>query len=112
MSSDNGKVIDLRAIQNPIAGKVQLSDGVHEVRKFNAEQYQLAMRLTGADPEAILDLSVKLVAESMPTVPIAQVQKFGPELLTTLITLASQGVEAVEAAFPNAGSPEPPTSPG
>lgn len=111
MSIDNGKVIDLRTLQNAIAGKIELNEGVHDVRKFTAEQYQLAIR-PAVDPDENIERTVQLVLGCVPTLEEAQVRKFDAAVLTAIVTLASQGVDAVEKLFPNAESPEPPTSPG
>lgn len=111
MSNDNGKVIDLRSLQNAIAGKVELNEGVHDVRRFNAEQYQAALTLS-ADPQQAIERTVRLVLECAPTIPEAIARKLNPEALTLIITLASQGIDAVEKLFPNAAGPGPSTSPG
>lgn len=111
MSGGNGKVLDLRALQNQIAGKIELNEGVHDVRKFTADQYQLAIK-PALDPAENVERAVRLVLECVPTLAEAQVRKFDAAMLTAICTLASQGVAAVEQMFPNAASPEPPTSPG
>lgn len=109
--ADTSKVIDLRSLQNAIAGKIELNEGVHDVRKFTGEQYQLALAIT-ADPAENVERIVRLVSESVPTLPEMQVRKLGPEVWSAIIALASQGIDAVEKLFPNVTSPETSTPPG
>lgn len=109
MSAD--KVIDLRSLQNAIAGKVELNDGVHDVRRFNAAQYQLAVKPI-LDPDESIERSVQLVRECVPTLPEAVVRTLPPPALIAIVTLASQGIEAVGKLFPNVESPEGSPSPG
>lgn len=113
MPTPASKVIDLRSIQNEIAGRIELNEGAHDVRRLNVGQYQAAMAI-GQDGQTALDVSVQLVTEIVPTLPEAQVRKLPPQALAAIIALASQGIEAVEALLPNAPSPENPssTSPG
>lgn len=114
MAADPKKVIDLRSLQSAIAGKVELAQGVFDVRKLDVGQYQTAMAIDHqGDPRAALEASVQLVVEIMPDLPETQVRKLPPEVLSAVIALATQGVEAVEELFPNAASPETSsTSPG
>jgi tRNA U55 pseudouridine synthase TruB len=109
------KVIDLRSLQNEIAGKIELNDGVHEVRRLNVGQYQAAMRINLeqiTDPATALELSIDIASEVVPTLSREQVAQLAPAVLTAIVAFASQGIDAVERLFPNVRSPEPPTSPG
>lgn len=115
MPTDSGKILDLRALQHEIAGRVELADGVHEVRKLNVAQYQATLAIDHqGDPSAALEASVQLVAEIVPGLPVERVRQLPPAVLAAIIALATQGVAAVEALLPNAPSPENPssTSPG
>lgn len=109
--SDNGKVLDLRSLQNAIAGKIEIKEGRHDVLRFNAEQYQIALNLQ-TDPMLAIERTVALVVEIVPTLTVEQVRKQDPLVLQAIITLASQGIAAVEKLFPNAASPETSTFPG
>jgi len=111
MSETNGKVIDLRSLQNAIAGKVELNDGVHDVRKLTAEQYQIVLGNQEADEATQLALSIDMAAECT-GIPIEAIRKFPPDAIRGIVTLAGAGVAAVEKLFPNGNSPEASTSPG
>lgn len=112
--ADDTKPIDLRSLQNAIAGTVELNGGVYQVRKLNVVQYKAALAIHRAtDPDVMMDGTVQLVAE-ITGMPVADVAMLPGEVLAAIIALAMQGVEAVEALLPNAASPESSssTSPG
>lgn len=104
------KTFDLRARRNPVAGEITGVDGKdYQVLKFTGEQYELASQMGEATPATFL---YELVGEVVPTMPKEERLKLLKEECQQILIIAGQGIEAVEALFPNELSPEPPTSPG
>lgn len=106
----NGKVLDLRQLRNRVAGKVCIDDGdAHDVFKMNGVQYQ---KLSVMQPEDPATLLYELAAELVPTADREVLWRCDKDEIRGILAMASQGIEAAKSLFPNAESPEPPTSPG
>lgn len=108
------KALDLRGLKNQIAGTIQLDDEhTHVVLKLNGEQYQL-LTLEGADEATAVAHVYQVAGECVPSLGLAGAKQLHKDVIKAIITLAGQGIEAVEALFPNVKSPESgnSTSPG
>lgn len=110
MMSDK-KVFDLSARRDPVAARVQLEpEGEsYAVLKPNGFQYERIGQLTDESP--MTDLYA-LAKEFIPSAPSDSIMRLNRDEVKQIILLAGQGIEAVQALFPNGSSPEPPTSPG
>lgn len=113
MSTDPEKIISLTELQNEIAGQVEINGQKFKVRRFNVGEYQAVLRgQRQDDPDAKLETSVQLIGK-VTAMPIEQVRELQPVVMEAIVTLATQGIEAVEALLPNVPSPEQSsTSPG
>lgn len=105
------KVFDLRARRNPVAGQIRITDDerLHDVLKLNGLQYQRLEAIQDTDPATLL---YELAHECVPSLTREEVLALDRDLVGAILVLAGQGIAAVEQLFPNAESPEPPTSPG
>lgn len=103
-------VYPLTALRNPVAGVIDVNGTHHNVLKPNGLQYQEIDALNATTPVARLyDLTRQLV----PTLPESELMQFDKDMCGHVLVIASQGVQAVERAFPNADSPDGgSTSPG
>lgn len=112
--ADNGKILSLTALQEEIAGVVELYGVRHNVRAISSGQQQRIVRFQkNPDAEGYLDLAMEICCEVLdPPLPREAVEKWSAKARDAVVALASRGIEAVEEAFPNAVSPEPSTSPG
>jgi hypothetical protein len=107
--SDNVKVLSISSLRQPVAGIVEIDGERYPVRKYTGLQYQRAAALSPASPVTEL---YGLVQEVVPALPAPALLALDREQVEAILLLANQGIAAVERLFPNALSPEPPTSPG
>lgn len=104
------RVFDLRAHRDPVAGTIVANDGnPYDVFKFNGDQFQRVSQFDETTPVPAL---YDLVGEVVPTLSKDELLKLDKEQCHQILVLAGQGIEAVEALFPNVESPERQTSPG
>lgn len=104
------KKYDLRAHRSPVAGTITGLDGKdYEVQKFTGLQYQQAAQIGDATPATAL---YDLAAEVVPSMPREELNRLFKEDIQKILLCAGQGIEAIEALFPNESSPATPTSPG
>lgn len=111
MSDQNGNILDLRALEGEVAGRIQLRDGVHDVLALNADQYQ---QLATMDESNSVERLYDVAAACVPTLGADRVRTQGIKFAKAITVLAGQGIDAVQAMFPNANGPEneSSTSPG
>lgn len=101
------RLADLRSV---VAGQIQDSAGVvHDVRSITFEQHQ---SLIASDPDRDEMTRVQaLVEQLVPTLAKAEVAVLSLEGAKAITALATAGIRAVEAAYPNAVGPASATSP-
>lgn len=108
------KILRIDLIESPIAGTMEFANGErHDVLQPTVRQQQVIIALEN-EPTAdnLLEMH-KVVRALVPTLTDEQFGALSNEQMRAIITLASANIEAVEALFPLAVSPETPqTSPG
>lgn len=109
MTSDK-KVVSLTQLRDPVAGHVELDGTTYAVRKLTGGQYERLSAMTADSPAVD---AYNLVQEIVPDLPDEVRLALDKDLVAVIMTLASNGIKAVEALFPNGKSPETrSTSPG
>lgn len=106
----SGRVLRLTELRSAIAGQVEDSTGMaHDVHSITFEQHQglMATNVADADAPTVDEMTrVKnLVAQLVPTLPKNELMQLNLEAAKAITAMATAGIAAVEAAFPNAVGP-------
>lgn len=102
--------VSITQLRDPIAGVVEIDGIEYEVRKFTGHQFQTIEAMT-AETSAMV--AYDLVKEIASTIPDSVRLALDKDMIGAIMTLAGNGIEAVQALFPNAKSPATAsTSPG
>lgn len=103
------KKVRLDAIRAPVLGVVVFEGTDHEVRQMNFETHHLLESVRESGDVAGLR---QAVASVVPTLTAEQVGRLNFDQAEAILSIAGGNIAKVEQLFPNAVSPETPTSPG
>lgn len=109
------KILRIKNLRDIVAGEVEVERPDGSVEKHNVLQMDFdahqALAAAEGSAESITVLR-EIVQKVVPTLAAETVGTFNPDTAQAILTLSGAGIDAVEKLFPNAVSPEPPTSPG
>lgn len=106
---DEVKVVNLDRLNNAVAGRVEVDKVKYDVLKATGRTIQSIRAARGAESSMAM---FEAVRKCIPTLPDGREFDFHMEQATIVFGIATAGVEAVEAMFPNVLRPEKdPTSP-
>jgi hypothetical protein len=107
---DEIKVVDIGRLSKAVAGRITLDDGTtHDVLKATGRTIQSIRAARGADSSTAM---FEAVRKCVPSLPAEAELDLTMEQATMVFGIATAGVAAVEAMFPNEPRPDAdPTSP-
>lgn len=103
------KILRIDVLRARVVGQIDLDGAKHDVRPMTFAAHALLASAEDKNSIAAMREAVHLV---VPTLTGEQLDALDADIGKAILTLAGAGIEAVEQAFPNAVSPESPTSPG
>lgn len=103
------KILRIDVLRSRIVGEIEIDGASHNVKPMTFAAHQT---LEGADDRSSIAAMRDAVRLVVPTLSDEQLASLDADIGKAILTLAGAGIEAVEALFPNAVSPEGPTSPG
>lgn len=110
MSDKKKKLVNLNAIGDPVAGRIEVDGVQHDVLAFNGDQY-FWYREALANPETPMTEVYDRVGEIVPSLNGAHRRLRKPQCFAVLM-IGAAGIDEIGDLFPNAAGPETPTSPG
>lgn len=101
--TDTKKVLILRNVQSRVAGQVELDDGsTHDIRRINGLH---AQELVATDSSQRVLRLYAIARECIPTANAEDINGLDTEAINAIVSVASRGIDEVEALFPNAIRP-------